>query len=377
MNYQVNKLMLENQDTKLKLVELRKLTDEPLVSVLIPNYNYANYIGEALESIIHQTYSNFEIIVCDDGSTDNSCEVVNTYSQKDSRIKLVRKPNGGPASAWNRAYQESKGEIICLLDADDIWLHDKLQKVIDAFHAQPNVGLVFHNIIQVDNKGELIKHQPVLSKFAEGWMAPFALKNGGFVDDIPPTSALSFRREITELVLPMNESFLRNVDAVVRNLASFITLMQPIPEVLSKYRIHNSNIMAASSLKADFLEKELARSELVHQEVEQFITKFHGAEVAEKLASVKCRLTYCHNKYLVTRLTNAPKSETREAHRQLVSHPEFAWTGVEGFLLKQGENLPNVLFKALFDQIYGSGQLKQIVRFLRKKVIASSLKSVG
>lgn len=371
------KSILENQETIFKPVELPQLINEPLVSVLIPNYNYANYIGEALESILNQTYSNFEIIVCDDGSTDNSCEVVNTYIQKDSRIKLVRKPNGGPASAWNAAYRESKGEIICLLDADDIWLDDKLQKVIDVFHAQPNVGLVFHNIIQVDSKGELIKHQPVLSKFAKGWMAPFALENGGFVDDIPPTSALSFRREVTELVLPMNESFLRNVDAVVRNLASFVTVMQPIPEVLSKYRIHNSNIMAASSLKADFLEKELARSELVHQEVKQFVRKFHGAEIAEKLASVECRLTYCHNKYLVTRLRNAPKSETREAHRQLVSHPEFAWTGLEEFLLKQGEYLPNPLFKALFNQIYGSGQLKQIVRILRKKLIAAPVKSVG
>ncbi|MBF2016559.1 MAG: glycosyltransferase [Rivularia sp. T60_A2020_040] len=366
--------MLENHDEKFKPLELPELIDEPLVSVLIPNYNYAHYIGDALESVLHQTYSNFEVIVCDDGSTDNSCEVVNTYIQKNSRIKLVRKSNGGPASAWNAAYRESKGEIICLLDADDIWLHDKLQKVINAFHSQPNCGLVFHNVIQIDRQGELIKHQPMLSKFAEGWTAPFALKNGGFVDNIPPTSALSFRREVTELLLPMNETFLRNVDAVVRNLAAFVTLMQPIPEILSKYRIHGSNIMAASSLKADFLEKELARSELVHQEVEQFVRSFHGAEIAEKLASVKCRLTYCHNKYLVSRLTNAPKSERTEAHRQLISHPEFAWSGMEGFLLKRGEYLPNVLFKALFNQIYGSGELKQIVRILRKKFIGSPLK---
>lgn len=366
--------MLENHDEKFKPIELPPLIEEPLVSVLIPNYNYENYISDALESIIHQTYSNFEVIVCDDGSTDNSREVVNTYIQKDSRINLVCKLNGGPASAWNAAYQESKGDIICLLDADDIWLHNKLQKVIKAFYSQPNSGLVFHNVIQVDSQGRPIKNQPMLSKFAEGWMAPFALNNGGFVDTIAPTSALSFRREIAELLFPINETFLRNVDAVFRNLAAFVTIFQPMPEVLSKYRIHSSNIMAASSLEVDFLERELARSELVHQEVKQFVKSFYGAEIAEKMASVKCRLTYCHNSYLVARLRNAPRSETREAHRQLVSHPEFAWSGVEGFLLRQGEYLPNPLFKALFNQIYGSGQLKQIVRLLRRKSLQSLLR---
>lgn len=366
--------MSKADDNKLEPIKLTPIAEEPFVSVLIPNYNYDSYISDALESVIHQTYSNFEVIVCDDGSTDNSCEVIDAYVKKDPRISLVCKLNGGPASAWNAAYRESKGDIVCLLDADDIWLHNKLQEVIKAFHSQPNSGLVFHNVIQVDSQGRPIKNQPMLSKFAEGWMAPFALNNGGFVDTIAPTSALSFRREIAELLFPINETFLRNVDAVFRNLAAFVTILQPMPEVLSKYRMHNSNIMAASSLEADFLETEIARSELVHQEVKQFVRNFYGVETAKRLASVKCRLTYCHNSYLVARLRNAPKPETKEAHRRLISHPEFAWSGIEGFLLKQGEYLPDPLFKALFDQVYGSGQLKKIARLLRRKLLRPSLR---
>lgn len=351
----------------LQPINLPQLKNQPLVSVLIPNYNYADYIGIALESVLRQSYSNFEVIICDDGSTDGSCELVNTYMMKDSRIQLICKQNGGPASAWNAAYKESKGHIICLLDADDVWLPNKLEKVIEAFRSKQDCGLVTHNVIHIDGRGKLLKTTPMFSKLASGWLAPFSLQNGGFVDDIPPTSALSFRREIAELLLPMNETFLRNVDAVIRNLASFLTVVIPIPEVLSQYRIHGSNIMATSSLTADFLEREIARSELIYQEVKRFLDKTYGVELTKKLTSINHRLVYCHNFYLLARLKGLPKSEWREAHYRLVIHPEFCWSGLEGWFLKWGNYLPNILFKVLFQQVYGSGWIKRFIQLLRKQ----------
>ena len=107
---------------KLKPMELPPLGESPLVSVLMGNYNYGRYIGEALDSVLRQTYSNFEVIVCDDGSTDDSREVVARYCDRDTRIRMVVKENGGLASALNAAYAASRGEIICLLDADDVFL---------------------------------------------------------------------------------------------------------------------------------------------------------------------------------------------------------------------------------------------------------------
>ena len=100
------------QTEKLQPIELPRLPDNPLVSVLIANYNYARYIGEALESVLCQTYPHLEAIVCDDGSTDNSCEVIEAYVQKDPRLKLIRKENGGQSSALNVAYRESNGKIV-------------------------------------------------------------------------------------------------------------------------------------------------------------------------------------------------------------------------------------------------------------------------
>src|SRR5712692_11440321 len=100
---------------RLKPIELPPLCENPLISVLTANYNYARYLGEAIESALGQTYTNFELIVCDDGSTDNSCEVAEHYVRRDPRVRLIKKQNGGQTSAANAAYRKSKGQIVCFL----------------------------------------------------------------------------------------------------------------------------------------------------------------------------------------------------------------------------------------------------------------------
>lgn len=103
----------------------------PLVSVLIPCYNAERFIGETLESVLGQTWRNIEIIVVDDGSSDSSCETVQTY--KDKRITLVKQPNSGASAARNRAFQASKGDYIQFLDADDILDAAKIETQLRRF----------------------------------------------------------------------------------------------------------------------------------------------------------------------------------------------------------------------------------------------------
>ena len=97
----------------------------PLVSVVIPNYNCGDYIADCLESVIAQTYSNFEIIVIDDGSTDNSSQVLSNYV---SRVQVIYTQNQGAATARNLGIASAKGEFIAFLDSDDIWAADKLER---------------------------------------------------------------------------------------------------------------------------------------------------------------------------------------------------------------------------------------------------------
>lgn len=101
-----------------------------LVSVITPCYNGANYIAETIESVLSQTYQKWEMIIVDDGSTDASADIIKYFVQKDSRIILVQQANAGSAAARNHGIRRAKGQYIALLDADDLWLPEFLEKQI-------------------------------------------------------------------------------------------------------------------------------------------------------------------------------------------------------------------------------------------------------
>ncbi|WP_418513623.1 glycosyltransferase family 2 protein [Corallibacter sp.] len=126
------------------------------VSIIIPTYNRATYIGEALTSIINQTYTHWECLVIDDGSTDNTKNIIDSFHTKDHRIRYIKRPNNYPkGSNGSRNYGLSlaQGQYIAFCDDDDYWLHDKLEKQIPIFQQHPEVGLVTGNIEYVNSDG--------------------------------------------------------------------------------------------------------------------------------------------------------------------------------------------------------------------------------
>ena len=124
------------------------------ISIIIPTYNSAQYICEAIESVLNQTYKDFEIIVVDDGSTDNTKEVIKPYLNK---IKYIYQQNSGPSAARNRGIKEAKGEYIAFLDADDIWLPQKLELQIKFMETYPNLGLTFADVCFFRKERRIIK----------------------------------------------------------------------------------------------------------------------------------------------------------------------------------------------------------------------------
>ncbi len=114
----------------------------PLVSVIIPTYQRAAVLGEAIESVLAQTFTDYELIVVDDGSTDGTLQVVEKYKEK---ITFLHQPNRGVSAARNLGIQHSRGQLIAFLDSDDLWLPDKLSNQVPLFQAQA-VGLVFGDI---------------------------------------------------------------------------------------------------------------------------------------------------------------------------------------------------------------------------------------
>ena len=117
---------------------MNDLSNNPLVSVILPVYNGEKYLDQAIESIFSQTYRPFEIILVDDGSTDNSREIASSYPE----IKYIYQENAGHAAARNRGIKAAEGSYIALLDADDIWLPAKLSLQITAFCDDPELDLV-------------------------------------------------------------------------------------------------------------------------------------------------------------------------------------------------------------------------------------------
>lgn len=128
----------------------------PLVSVLIPAYNAEAFIGQTLDSVISQTYSSIEVLVVDDGSKDQTAEIVKSIAHQDHRVILLQQQNAGVAAARNLGIQKSRGEYIAPIDADDIWYPQKLEKQVQCLlQADSSVGLVYAWSVDIDEQGLL------------------------------------------------------------------------------------------------------------------------------------------------------------------------------------------------------------------------------
>ena len=129
----------------------------PKVSVIVPCFNRATLLPRALESIFAQTFKDYEVIVVDDGSTDDTPQVMKQYN---GRVQYIRKENGGSASARNRGIEEAKGEYIAFLDSDDYWTPEKLAEQVKVLDVQKNIGIVYARMPIINEKGERVGTKP-------------------------------------------------------------------------------------------------------------------------------------------------------------------------------------------------------------------------
>ena len=137
------------------------MNEGPLVSVILPVYNGEAFAAAAVESALRQTYRNLEIIIVDDGSHDNTLAALEAKAAGDSRIRIIRQPNGGVARARNRGLAEAKGEFIAPLDADDLWEPTKIEREVRRMlDSGPETGLVYCWWVWIDAKGTLLDRSP-------------------------------------------------------------------------------------------------------------------------------------------------------------------------------------------------------------------------
>lgn len=210
---------------------------ELLVSVIINNYNYDRFLKEAIESALDQIYENKEIIVVDDGSTDQSRKIIESYGD---RIISIFKENGGQASAMNAGFRVSKGEWICFLDSDDVWLPEKISKIVEKTKKNPDAIMIYHKVQQISSQGKPIG-KPVPSRLFRDNIEKMVLKSGGWWM-FPPNSANCFRRDFLERVMEIPEDeFKICADSYLADLAPFFGKIDSTDGVLAFYRLHGDN----------------------------------------------------------------------------------------------------------------------------------------
>lgn len=138
-----------------EILENEKQDIEPLISVITPAYNSARFIRETIESVLAQTYVNWEMIIVDDCSTDNTVEIVKRYKKRDHRIQLIRlKKNSGTAVSRNRAMDRARGRYLAFLDSDDQWLPKKLEKQLK-FMQQRQIAFSYTQYRNIDESGKM------------------------------------------------------------------------------------------------------------------------------------------------------------------------------------------------------------------------------
>ncbi|WP_226596280.1 glycosyltransferase family 2 protein [Marinobacter nauticus] len=128
------------------------MSSNPLVSVITPTFNRADYLPFAVESVLSQSVPDFELIVIDDGSTDGTAELTERYLA-DSRIRYLKQENQGQSVARNRGIAEARGQFICFLDSDNAWVSTKLKTSLKAFEEHPEADIVYGDFITIDGEG--------------------------------------------------------------------------------------------------------------------------------------------------------------------------------------------------------------------------------
>jgi glycosyltransferase involved in cell wall biosynthesis len=269
-------------------------SQQPLVSIVITNYNYARYLREAVDSAVNQTYTNTEVIVVDDGSTDDSRRLIESYTDK---IIPVYKQNGGQASAFNKGFAVSKGEILCLLDADDVFLPQKVEESVQAFKNNPNAVVVYHKTQNIDQNGKVSSKPWPPFKSIKGNILNQVVKTGSWWP-FPPTTALSFSRNFLCKVMDVPEGKEKQglwVDCYLADLAPFLGEVVGIDQVLSYYRIHGSNHW---SNQTSIFEQQRQQDLLKHQEfrVQELNTNLQRLKITKQV-SLANHLPYQLHKY--------------------------------------------------------------------------------
>ena len=244
----------------------------PLISVLINNHNYGRFLHRAIDSALNQTYANVEVIVVDDGSTDESHSVIDRYGDA---IVSVLKQNGGQDSAFNAGFERSSGDIVCFLDADDWFIPTKLAQIAQTFEQFPQAEWCFHSLRLEDpftqqSLGRTRAFPGTSKDESTGCDFRQSMRYGRLPFYPMSTSGLCLRRSLLDKILPMPETFIpTSADRYVRIAALGLAPGYYIAADLTIQGIHGSNVSTLNKQRPFLLERQLVTCYLLRSQFPQ------------------------------------------------------------------------------------------------------------
>lgn len=207
-----------------------------LVSIIVPAYNTKNFIRQTIESVQNQTYTNWEMILADDASTDQTVSIIEEFSQKDSRIKLFKLPqNRGNGFARNFALEKAAGKYIAYLDADDLWFPEKLEKQIH-FLKSNDLYFTFSFYDSIDEEGNNLKRRVESPN-------PLSYKQLFFCNYVGNLTAIYDADYFGKIILETSQK--RQDWRIWLTILKKIKTAKPVPEPLAFYRIRKDSISSS------------------------------------------------------------------------------------------------------------------------------------
>lgn len=233
---------------------IEELAPVPRVSVAIPSYNYARYLPECLDSCLAQTVKVDEIVVVDDGSSDDSWAVIQGYMARFPHVRGMRQPNGGICATTNAAIALCTGDVVLLLDSDDIMLPTRVEKVLEALRERVDghiPGWVHHSVQRFSETHDNLGNTPHYGAGAlcQGFLAEHVLLTGQSpVSTV--SSGLSFRREVLEAIGRLDEDRVMNQDLQFWMAATLVSPAAWMAEPLSRWRQHAQSVNSGGTMSS-------------------------------------------------------------------------------------------------------------------------------
>lgn len=245
------------------------MPDSPLASIIVNNYNYGRFLGEAIESALSQTYADTEVIVVDDGSTDDSRQVMESFG---GRIKPVFKANGGQGSAYNAGLQVCSGEAVCFLDADDTLLPNAIETAVELLR-EPDIVKAQWPLRVVNAHGEWKGELSTTQEPPAGNLRDQLVAEGPLYD-FHYTTGSAYCRRFLENVSPVPEAAYRNgADVYLITLAPAFGRLRTADQALGTYRAHGSNnyrerVLDAARIR-NYIDRFEANASILHSHLAQ------------------------------------------------------------------------------------------------------------